>query len=65
MKIIFLSPNSVQLGYSRSARGFSPHSHLGTQTNIQHIASEVSASTTRVTSGKGERAKPRDFLLNK
>lgn len=33
--------------------------------HIQHMASEVPASLTRVASGKGETAKPRDFLLNK
>lgn len=65
MKVISLSPNSAPFGYSRSARGFPPHCHSRTQANIQHVASEVSASTTRVASGKSERAKPRNFLLNK
>ena len=64
MKVISLSPNSVQVGYSRSARGFLSSTHSGTQAEIQYLPSEVSANATEVASGKGERAKPRDFLLN-
>ena len=62
-KVISVSHSSVQGGYSRSASSFPPHGHSGTQANIQHVASEVSASTTTVASGKGERANPTDFLL--
>lgn len=63
MKVISFSHSSVQGGYSRSASCSPPHGHLETRASIQHVASRVSASTTMVASGMGERANPTNFLL--